>query len=298
VPEPAFDHVPVPNPPPVPGDLPPPRLATPREALRRSLVLWGWGQVVAGDRRGWLGPPAQATAIAGLALGGPAAAAGTDGELVFLAGVALLVAWALVAVHAHRRAARRRAALDLPPGDAGAADLLWLAPLAIALSSGFWIAAGEAGNPAVVLDRYVADWRAGRAADAAARFAIPPDPGALAETWDRQLASLRNELVAIAAAAGPDSGIDPDRPLDDVRWIDAGTTPSGDRLVALEIARRETVRGELFAILPTTSQRLVTIARLGQIELRLVDRPGTGGGRAWRIVGAEIGGVAFGGVGG
>jgi hypothetical protein len=261
-------------------------------------VLWGWGQLVAGDRRGWLGPPAQVAAIAGLALGGPAVAAGTDGELAFLGGVALLVAWALIAVHAHRRAARRRAALDLPPGDAGAADLLWLAPLAIALASGFWIAAGDAGSPAVVLDRYVADWRADRAADAAARFATPPDPAVLAETWDRQLASLRNELVAIAAAAGPDSGIDPDRPLDSVRWVDAGTTPSGDRLIALEIARRETVRGELFAFLPTTSQRLVTIARPGRIELRLVDPPGSDGGPAWRIVGVEIGGVGLGDVGG
>jgi hypothetical protein len=260
-------------------------------------VLWGWGHIVAGDRRGWLGPPAQVAAIAGFALGGPTLAAGTDGELAFVAGVALLVAWTLIAVHAYRLAARRRAALDLPPGDAGAADLLWLAPLAIALSSGFWIAAGDAGSPATVLDRYVADWRAGRATDAGARFLTPPDRAALAETWDRQLAALRNELVAYAAAAGPDSGIDPDRPLDIVRWVDAGTTPSGDRLVALEIARREIVRGQLFAFLPTTSQRLVTIARLGRIELRLVDRPEPRGGRAWVIVGAQIGGIAVGDVG-
>jgi len=260
------------------------------------LVLWGWGQVVAGDRRGWLGPPAQLAALAALVLATPTLVAGTNGELAFVAGAAVLGAWALIAVHAHRRAARRRAALDLPPGDAGAAELLWLAPLVIALSSGFWIAAGDAGDPAVLLDQYVADWRFGRADDAAGRFGSPPEPGALAEAWDRQSAALRNALVTIAAAAGPDSGIDPDRPLDAVRWVDAGTTASGSRLVALVVARLETIDGELFGILPTTSQRLVTLARLGRIELSLVDQPGSAGGRAWRIVGAEIDGITVGGA--
>ena len=165
----------------------------------------------------------------------------------------------------------------------------------IVLSSAFWIAAGDAGDPGVVLVLYVGDWRAGRAAGAAGRFASPPDPGVLAEAWDRQGAALRNRLVvAIAAAAGPDSAINPDRPLDAVRWVDAGTTASGGRLVGLEVARVETLHGKLFGILPTTSQRLVTLARLGQIELRLVDVPGSAGGVAWRIAGADVGGVVVG----
>jgi len=259
------------------------------------LLIWGWGQVVAGDRRGWLGPPAQVAALAVLVAATPTLVAGTNGELAFVAGAAVLGAWALIAVHAHRGAARRRAALDLPPGETGAAELLWFAPFVIALSSGFWIAAGDAGDPGVLLDLYVADWRHGRAGEAAVRFATQPDSAVLAQTWDRQLAALHNKLVAIAAAAGPDSGIDPDHPLDEVRWVDAGTTASGARLVALEIARVETVDGKLFGILPTTSQRLVTLASLGRIELRLLDRPGSAGGVAWRIVGAEVGGVAIGG---
>lgn len=230
-----------------------------------------------------------------LALGGPTLVAGTNGELAFVAGAAILAAWALIAVHAHHRAARQRAALGLPPGEAGAADLLWLAPFAIALSSGFWIATGDAGDPAVLLDQYVADWRFGRAAAAVHRFAAPPDPAVLAETWDRQLAALRNGLVAIAATAGPDSDIDPDRPLDSVRWVDAGTTVSGGRLVAIEVARTEAIEGQLFGLLPTTSQRLVTLAHLGSIELRLVGGPDTPGGPSWRIVSAEIGGVTIGG---
>ena len=105
------------------------------------MLIWGWGQVVAGDRRGWLGPPAQVASVAALGAATPTLVAGTNGELAFVAGAALLGAWALIAVHAHRRATRRRAALDLPPGDAGAAELLWFAPVVIALASGFWIAA-------------------------------------------------------------------------------------------------------------------------------------------------------------
>jgi hypothetical protein len=205
----------------------------------------------------------------------------------------VLAAWGLIAVHAHRLAGRRRAALGLPAGEAGAGDLLWLAPLAIVLSSGFWIVAGDAGDPGALLDLYVADWRAGRAGDAAARFASPVEPAALAEAWDRQNAALRNELVTIAAAAGPDSGIDPDPPLDAVRWVEAGSTPSGGRLVAVEVARLETIRTELFGFLPTTSQRLVTLAQLGRVEVGLVEGPG--GGRAWRIVSADIGGISVGG---
>jgi hypothetical protein len=289
----AHDDIPVPNPPPLPGDPLPP-LVTPRGALRRSLLIWGWGQVVAGDRRGWLGPPVQIAALAALVAGAPTLVAGTNGELAFIAGAALLGAWALIAVHAHRRAARRRAALDLPPGDAGAAELLWFAPLVIALSSGFWIAAGDAGDPGVLLDLYVADWRAGRAVDAAGRFVSRPEPAALSEAWNRQGAALHNRLVAIAAAAGPNGGIDPDHPLDTVRWVDAGVTESGGRLVALEVARVETIEGQLFGILPTSSQRLVTLAHLGQIELRLVDRPGSAGGVVWRIARAEVLGVVVG----
>jgi len=258
------------------------------------LLIWGWGQVVAGDRRGWLGPPAQVTALAALVAATPTLLAGTNGELAFVAGAALLGAWALIAVHAYRRAARRRAALDLPPGDTGAAELLWFAPFVIALSSGFWIAAGDAGDPGVLLDLYVADWRHGRAAEAAGRFATPPDAAVLAQAWDRQLAALHNKLVAIAAAAGPESGINPDKPLDHVRWVDAPAT-AGSRLVALEVASVETIDGKLFGILPTTSQRLVTLARLGRIELRLVDRPGSAAGVAWRIIGVEVGGVVIGG---
>ncbi len=292
--------IPVPNPPPIPSDLPAPSLITPRGALRRSLVIWGWGQLAAGDRRGWLGPPVQAGAITVLVVAGPALAAGTGATLAFVLACLLFAAWTAVAAGAYRRAARRRAALDLPAGNGGAADLLWLGPFVVVLATGFWIAGGRAAEPATVLDDYVADWRTGDADSALRLFDRPPASAAeIAETWQRQLAGLRNDLVRIAAAAGPGSGIDPDRPLDSVRWVEVGVSPAGGRLIAIEVARRETVRGQLLGFLPTTSQRLVTLERLGLVELRLVDRPGpiAFGPRieAWRLVRIDVGGVVVGG---
>ena len=66
-------------------------------------------------------------------------------------------------------------------------------------------------------------------------------------------------------------------------------------MVALEVARLETTDSKLFGFLPTTSQRLVTLARLGQVELDLVDRPGSAGGPAWRITRVVVGAIAVGG---
>ena len=261
----------------------------------RSLLVWGWGQLASGDRRGWLGPPAQVASLALLALAAATLGNGEGVELVFLAGAAVLGAWAAVAIHAHRRAARRRAALDLPSGESGAGDLLWLAPIAIGLATALWLAGGRAGDPGMVLDDYLADWRAGRAEAAIGRFVTPPGTvAAMTAAWEGQLAGLRNDLVRLAAEHGPDAGIDPDRPIDTVRWADGGPVDGGaGYLVVIEVVRRESVRGQLFGILPTTSQRLVTIARLGEVRLRL--EPTAGSGDAWRIVRVEVGGVALGG---
>jgi hypothetical protein len=270
------------------------------------MLVWGWGQLATGDRRGWLLLALQPVAIGLLAWLGPALADGAGVALAFSSGVALLAAWAAVALHAYRRAARRRLLVDLPGPDGGAIWLLVLAPVAIAASSLFWGLAGREADPATVLDRYVADWRAGRAADAVARFVQPPGSTALVhELWDAQLTALRNELVRLVPRAGPGGGIDPDAPFETVRWVDAGPTPGGGRLVAAEVARRETVHGLLLGLLPVSSQRFVPLERLGTVELAPVavgapfapDGPVPDGPWAvsWRIVEVEIVGVGLGG---
>ncbi len=220
-------------------------------------------------------------------------AGGTSAPLVFALGVAIAVAWVAIAVHAWHRARRRRAALGAPPGGGGA-DLLWLTPLVLALCSGFWVVAARGADPALALEAYLADWRAVRAEAALTRFVTPPASArALEVAWSRQTTALTNTLVRIEAAV-PDAETDPARPLDGLRWTDIGATPGGGRAFALEVARRQVSREQLFGLLPTTSQRLVTVERVGVAELR----PAAGSTAAgpfgpvtsWRVVGAVIAG--------
>ncbi len=269
---------------------------TPGGALRRSLVVWGWGQAAAGDRRAWLLAPIQALVVAVLVVVGPSLAGGTLVGVAFLLGVGLLVAWIAVALAAYRRAGRRRARIDLPAEDGGAIVLLWIAPLAIVVASLFWGLAGRGADPATVLDRYVADWRDGHPADAGALFVSPPgDDDQIADAWTRQSTALRNALVPLAAQAPDDAGIDPDEAFTSIRWVDRGPTADGGRRIAIEVARRDTVRGTLFGILPTTSQRLVTLAEVGAAELRQVAVPGAVlGTSTWRIVGVAVAGIVVG----
>jgi len=269
------------------------------------MLAWGWGQLVTGDRRGWLLLAAQPIAIALLAWTGPTLAGGAGVSVAFLGGAALVAAWAAVPLHAYRRAARRRMLVELAGPDGGAVWLLVFAPIAIVASSLFWGLAGRQADPATVLDRYVADWRSGRVDEAIGRFARSPGSSELVrEIWDAQLTALRNELIRIAPRAGPDGGIDPDEPFDGVRWVDAGPTGSGGRLVAVEVSRRETVHGLVLGLLPVSSQRLVPLERLGTVELAPVaagapfapDGPLPHGpwAEAWRLVEVEIVDISLG----
>jgi hypothetical protein len=267
--------------------------------------VWGWGQLATGDRRGWLLVPLQPLAIAVVFVAGPPLVPGAGVTLVYLAGVALLLAWTAVAIHAYRRAVRRRVLVELPGSDGSALALLLFAPLAIAASTALWALGGVAADPATVVDRYVADWRVGRVGAAIARFEERPGTRALVrEIWDAQLTALHNELIRLVPRAGPEGGIDPDRPFDTVRWVDGGPTPGGGHLVRLEVARRETVRGLVLGLLPVSSQRLVPLEQLGSVELVRVPidlPPETAGvvpsgpwAETWRIRSVEVLGVTLG----
>jgi hypothetical protein len=225
----------------------------------------------------------------------PAAAAGTYAPFVF-SGVALtFAAWVAIAVHAHRAAVRRRSTLGIEAGKTGALELLVLAPVVVAFSTLFWLEAGRLADPGTVLADYTEDWQAGRTDAAAARFVAQPATADLSDEWTRQLAGLRNALVRLAAVGGPGAGIDPGRPLDSIRWTSRGDGSAPDGLVVdIEVVREESVRSQLFGLLPSTTQRLVTLERLGTAELRLVPQPGPLAGSAWRIVRIEIEGVVVG----
>jgi hypothetical protein len=270
-----------------PNDVPAPRLPTARGALRRSLLIWGWGQLVTGDRRGWLLLPLEPLAVVAVGVLGASFAAGEAVGWVFLAGFAVLALWAGQAIHAYRRAVSRRIPFGLSGGDGGAIELLWLAPVAIVAATGFWSIAGQSASPESTLARYVSDWAAGRSSDAAMLFASASDAEAIAGAWGREQPRLRNALVVAVAAAGSNSGIDPASPFDAVRW--EADPPAGDRSVVVHarIVRRDTIRDSFLGLVPTTIQRLVPIAELGTVTLAPVSTAGPIAGSptvsTWRI---------------
>jgi len=292
--------------------LPPPTLITPRGALRRSLVVWGWGQVATGDRRGWVLAAVEVVAVATLVVVGVPLASGTGATLLLLAGCAFAVAWGAVALHAYRRAIRRRITFGLTGADGGAIDLLWLAPVLIAASTAFWFAGGSGATPDAALSRYVAAWRHDRTADAIGLFAATPGaatpgaatpgaatPGAAAlETiWRAQDAQLVAQLTQLAASLGSDSGLEPTAPFDAVRFeLQSGSATA--ETVTMEIVRHETVPDTFLGIFPTTSDRVVPVANVGTVRLALVDVPppwpGAPATSAWRITGLNLLGQAVG----
>jgi rubredoxin len=253
------------------------------------MALWGWGQLALGDRRGWALLVLEPLAAAALVLVGIPLAAGTGLEVVFVAGVLVGVAWLGQAVHAYRLAVRRRQRFGLSGADGGAIELLWLVPLAVVATTVYWTVLGPAAAPDAALAQYVTAWRAGRPADAAALFVTAIDPGTVSAVWQRQGARLRNDLVVAAAAAGPDSGIDPGQPFDSLRyeWVEPPAGVGADtRLLEIRVVRARSVRDTIFGLIPATHDELVPVLDLGSVTLRLVSIAGTLPGvpvAHWRI---------------
>jgi hypothetical protein len=277
------------------GDLPPPALVTARGALRRSLVVWGWGQVATGSRQGLLFALLEAAWLGLLGFVAARLMDGTTAVLLFLAGAGFLAVWVGLAVHAYRRAVRRREVFDLPAADGGSIELLWLAPVVILAASGFWLLAGHRGSADAVLADYVDAWRNSAARDvdaASAAFATSTSTAVLGGAWERQTARLRNAVIGAAAQAGPQSGIDPDEPFGSVRFVIEPDSRGRERRIEVEIVRRETVRDSFFGILPTTSSRFAPVSTIGSIDLVLVTSAALwDGGPApeeWRIRGIDL----------
>ena len=142
----------------------------------------------------------------------------------------------------------------------------------------------------------MANWRSGRVEEARQQFeASPAAAPAVTDAWTAQIANLRNDLVRLAAISGPGSGIDPEDPLGSIQWTAREGVDTGTFVADIEVVRRESVRSQLFGLLPSTSQRLVTLEKLGSAELRQVGLPGRFGGQGWHIVRVEVGGIAVGG---
>ncbi len=243
--------------------------------MRRSLVVWGWGQAATGGPRWSLLAALELVWFAAFAWFAPPLLDGSLVVAIFGAAAFFVAAWGAVAVHAYRRAVRRRTIFDLPGADGGAIDLLWLAPIVIVGMTALWAIGGSLARPEATLTRFVRDWRTGNTSDAVALFVTPPSTGDLSAAWEAEIARLRNDLVELGAVGGGPEGIDPDVPFESIRFVDAANgavSGGGPRRVDAQIVRRETIRDSFFGLFPTTSQRLVPVADLGWIELRRIDR--------------------------
>ena len=245
--------------------------------LRRSLLLWGWGQIALGDRRGWLLLPVQPIAIAGVAFAAWQLIDGTRWLAVFLPLVALLVFWIAQAVHAHQRAL----ALGAAPG--GELQLAFFLPVVLAAVSVFWLVGGRHGSPASAVEAYMAAWEAGRPDVAVGLFGTTgPMQPELSGAWNEQRSWLTSAITSGRATYGVQSGLDPTRPFRNLR-----VSQTGPNTYTVELVRSESYQTTLLGFIPTAGQRTVVVAPVLAIHVfeQLVAGPLESS--VWRISSVE-----------
>ena len=243
-------------------------LPTGASVLRRSLVVWGLGQLAIGDRRGWLLLLAQPLAIAGLIVFAAVLIEGTRWMVVFPALLLLLVAWLGQALAAYRQAVARGA----KPG--GELQVVGFLPVAVVAVTVFWLVGGSLGAPATTLGRYVAAWESNDAAKAADLFATPMSTAEIEAMWVVQTAYLEKQVTAAFIEYGPLSGIDPEEPFNSLRFTEEASTSADVSSVAVELVRRQRVESLLLGFIPTATQETVVVEQLGSIDLKaLPDTP-------------------------
>lgn len=267
-----------------------PRLASAATILRRGLVLWGWGHVTLGDRRGWVLALLQPIFIVALVLVALQLIDGTRWLVVFIPLAVLLVVWLGQALHAYQRALRLGAA----PG--GEAQVALFVPLAVTLVTLYWLLGGSLGSPAATVEQYALDWMSMRADAAAPLFVGQTDPASLAATWRSETAYLQSRVERAASEYGPGSGLHPESPFDNLRFGPPIEERAGFAQVTIDIVRQQEVQTTILGLIPTASQETVTVESAGVISLQVVpqDAPewlpvGRLSSSAWLIEDVSIG---------
>jgi hypothetical protein len=232
--------------------------------LRRSLFLWGTGHIALGDRRGWVLLLLQPLAIAAVLIIAAQLIDGTRWLIVFPPLGALLAVWLAQALSAYRLAVAKGAA---PTGELQAAMFL---PVAVAILTVFWLVGGRHGTPAATLESYALAWMNRQPAAGAALYVAPPATEALADEWTAEEAYLAARLAELAQQFGPQSGLDPDRPFDSIRFAEPVATGDGQQTVVLDIVRRQRVETMFLGTVPTATQETVVVERAGTLVLELV----------------------------
>ncbi len=255
------------------------------------MFIWGLGHLAIGDRRGWLLLVLHPLSVAALLLVAVQLIDGTRWLIVLPPLAGLLVVWLAQAIHAYRRAVELGAR---PGGELQAALFL---PLAVTALTAFWLIGGRHGSPAATLEGYVGAWISGRVETASSHYVTPPSAVDLSAVWAGQSAYLTDRVGLLAARFGPASGLDPERPFDNLRFREPVATGLGRQIVDIDIVRRQRVETMVLGIVPTASQETVVVERAGTITLSLVEQPvmdwlpfGRLSSFAWKVERVSIGG--------
>lgn len=242
--------------------------------LRRSLLVWGWGHIALGDRRGWLLVVLQPLAIGVLLFAAWALIDGTRWLDVFVPLVVLLVFWIGQAAHAHRRA------IALGAGPGGELQLALFLPFALAVVTAFWLLGGRHGSPAATVEAYMEAWQSGRPDIAVALYGYPAaDVSDITALWSDERAWLESAIANGQQTYGAASGLDPERPFNSLRVRQISATS-----FAVELVRSERFETTLLGVIPTAGQRTVVV---GPVMIVSVVEERTSDGwlqsSAWRI---------------
>lgn len=206
-----------------------------------------------GDRRGWLLLIAQPIAIAVVAILAVVLIDGTRWLAVFPPLLVLMVFWVAQAVDAYQRAIKMG-------GEAtGALAILVLLPVALTLLTLYWLLGGRHGSPTATLQEYVEAWVSNRPEAAAPLFATPRTAESVSAQWAAEAAILSQHIGAAYATYGDESGLDPDRPFDSLRFRDPVSAGDGRVSMTVELVRNERVQSTVLGIIPTAGQQEVVV---------------------------------------
>ncbi|MEP7378608.1 MAG: hypothetical protein ABI725_03500 [Chloroflexota bacterium] len=241
------------------------------------MLVWGWGHITLGDRRGWILVVLQPLAILGWLFAAWQLIDGTRWLAVFVPLVLLLVLWVGQAVHAYRRAL----ALGGAPG--GELTLALFLPLVLALFTAFWLLGGRHGSAASTVEAYIDAWQSNRP-DLAVNLYREAGIGQadVSAFWQTERAFMTNAIVHGQTLYGPASGLDADEPFNSLR-----VTQTDSTTFSVEIVRSETFQTTLLGLISTSGQRTVVVAPVMWIIVVEEAAPGALPSSAWRIDHAE-----------
>lgn len=264
--------------------------ATPGSVLRRSLLIWGLGDIALGRGQAGLSLMlAEIAALASLAYLVIGLAQTTWYVVPFLGGVAFLVAWAVQAVGAYHRAQRRQGAIRPTPPRSPAPAVAWLSLPLLLWGTGFWVVGASGASPAAVLDRFEARWPDQQQPQA------PPFAADLAANPVAVTAAATTALHALSALCragelSADCAEAPENLLRNVRITIRNQTTDTAEAIA-ETVRYERRPSRFLGIFSGTELVPVAQTTVLVVDLRAVASPLPGGldvgARRWQIVNAQ-----------